>query len=108
MIISGSASTNSQTILSKSDSQTFDEKNYQLMTELGNQNFSSLSSTDYRELVFAPGVNGVANNAVNYTSNGSAFNTFKTFAIKVVLTGTNPTDVPKVRDFRAIALPSGS
>ena len=95
-------------ILSKSDSQTFDEKNYQLMTELGNQNFSSLSSTDYRELVFAPGANGVANNAVNYTSNGSAFNTFKTFAIKVVLTGTNPTDVPKVRDFRAIALPSGS
>jgi hypothetical protein len=25
-----------------------------------------------------------------------------------VLTGTNTTDVPKVRDFRAIALPSGS
>jgi hypothetical protein len=95
-------------ILSQSDPDTFDEKNYQLMTELGNQNFVSLSKSDFRELVFAPGSNGVADNAVNYTSNGSAFNTFKTFAIKIVLTGTNPTDVPKVRDFRAIALPSGS
>jgi hypothetical protein len=95
-------------ILSQSDSDTFDEKNYKLMTELGNTNFVSLSKSDYRELTFAPGANGFSENAINYTSNGSAFNSFKTFAIKIVLTGTNPTDVPKVRDFRAIALPSGS
>jgi len=95
-------------ILSHSDPDSFDNKNYQLMAELGNQNFVSLSNSDYRELTFAPGANGEADNSVNYTSAGTAYNSFKTFAIKVVLTGTNTTDVPKVRDFRAIALPSGS
>jgi len=93
-------------ILSASDSDTFDTKNYQLMTEIGNNNFVSLTNNDYRELTFAPGVSGAANNSVSYTTNGSSFNSFKTFAIKIVLTGTNTTDVPKVRDVRAIALPA--
>ena len=77
------------------------------MTEIGNSNFVSLSGTDYRELTFAPGISGVANNSVTYSTNSSTFNTFKTFSIKVVLTGTDTTDVPKVRDIRAIALPAG-
>jgi hypothetical protein len=93
-------------ILSKSDSDTFDTKNYQLMTEIGNGNFVSLSDSDYRELVFAPGISGAANNAVTYTTDTSSFNSFKTFAIKIVMSGTNTTDVPKVRDVRAIALPA--
>ena len=95
-------------MLSKSDSDIFDNKSYQLMTELGNENFVSTGSTDYRELTFAPGVNGTANNSVTYTSGTSTFTSFKTFAIKIVLTGTSTTDVPKVRDFRAIALPAGT
>ena len=33
---------------------------------------------------------------------------FKTFAIKIVLSGTSTVDVPRVRDFRAIALPEGT
>ena len=94
-------------VLSKSDSDSFDDKNYQLMTQLGDANFTSLSTSDYRELTFAPGVNGVANNAINYTSGSTAFNSFKTFAIKIVLAGTDTVAVPKIRDFRAIALPSG-
>ena len=93
-------------ILSKSDSDTFDTKNYQLMTEIGNGNFVSLSDNDYRELVFAPGLSGVANNAVTYTTDTSSFNSFKTFAIKIVMSGTDTTNVPKVRDIRAIALPA--
>ena len=93
-------------ILSKSDSDTFDTKDYQLMTEIGNGNFVSLSDNDYRELVFAPGLSGAANNAVTYTTDTSSFNSFKTFAIKIVMSGTNTTDVPKVRDVRAIALPA--
>ena len=95
-------------MLSKSDSDIFDNKSYQLMTELGNKNFVSTGPTDYRELTFAPGVSGSANNSVSYTSGGSLFTSFKTFAIKIVLTGTSTTDVPKVRDFRAIALPAGT
>jgi len=93
-------------LLSKSDSETFETKNYQLMTEIGNGNFVSLSNNDYRELTFAPGVSGVANNSVSYTTDSSSFNSFKTFSIKIVMTGTDTTNVPKVRDVRAIALPA--
>jgi hypothetical protein len=95
-------------VLSGSDPGIFDDKNYQLMTQLGNANFVSTNKRDYRELSFTPGINGSANNSVNYTSGSTAFNSFKTFAIKIVMSGTDTTDVPKVRDLRAIALPSGS
>jgi hypothetical protein len=95
-------------LLSGSDAGIFDDKNYQLMTQLGNANFVSTNKRDYRELSFAPGINGTANNSVNYTSGSTAFNSFKTFAIKIVMSGSDTTDVPKVRDLRAIALPSGS
>ena len=95
-------------ILSASDPDQFDDKNYQLMTELtGTNNFASTNTFDYRELTFAPGINNRANNSVTYASGSSSFDRFKTFAIKVVMAGTDTTDVPKVRDFRAIALPRG-
>ena len=93
-------------LLSKSDSETFDTKDYQLMTQLDNINFVSTFDGDYREITFAPGVNNIANNSVTYTTSSSSFNTFKTFAIKIVMTGTNTTDVPKVQDVRVIALPA--
>jgi hypothetical protein len=94
-------------ILSKSDPDTFDNKNYQLMTQLGELNFNSINKADYRELTFAPGINNAANNSVSYISGSTTYTTFKTFVIKVVITGGDPTDVAKVRDFRAIALPTG-
>lgn len=94
-------------ILSKSDSDLFDNKNYQLMTELGNENFASINRDDYRELVFAPGIGGVANNSVSYTTDTTGFSTFRTFSIKIVMAGTDTIDVPKVRDVRAIAFPAG-
>lgn len=95
-------------VLSKSDSDIFENKSWQLMTQLGNADFSSTSPNDYRELTFAPGISGSANNNISYTSGNSIFTSFKTFAIKIVLTGTSTTDIPKVRDFRAIALPTGA
>ena len=94
-------------LLSGSDPDVFDDKNYQLMGQLGNANFVSANKLDYRELVFAPGTTDLANNTVSYTSGSTAYNTFKTFSIKVVMSGSDTTDVPKVRDLRAIALPSG-
>ena len=94
-------------LLSSSDPDIFDEKEWQLLTQLGNANFVSLNSNDYRELVFAPGINGIANNSVTYTSGSSTFNTFRTFAVKVVMSGSSSVDVPKVRDLRVIALPAG-
>ena len=95
-------------ILSGSDADIFDDKSYQLMTQLGNPNFASTSRTDFRELAFAPGVSDTANNIVSYTSGSTAYNSFKTFAIKVVMASNETIDVPKVRDLRAIALPSGA
>ena len=95
-------------LLSQSDPDDFDDKEYQLMTEIGNPNFISINSTDYRELTFAPGSEGTASNQVSYVSGSTSHRSFRTFAIKVVLTGTSFVDVPKVRDFRAIALPEGS
>jgi hypothetical protein len=94
-------------ILSKSDNDLFDNKNYQLMTELGNENYVATNKNDFRELVFAPGLGGVANNSVSYTTDTTGFSTFRTFAIKIVMAGTDTIDVPKVRDVRAIAFPAG-
>lgn len=95
-------------LLSESDPANFDDKNYQLMTQLGDSNFSSINQFDYRELTFAPGINGEANNSISYSSGDTTYNTFKKFAIKIVLSGEDTIDVPKVRDFRAIALPAGA
>ena len=78
------------------------------MGQLGNPNFISTGENDFRELVFAPGTTDISNNSITYTSGSTAYNTFKTFSIKVVMSGSDTTDVPKVRDLRAIALPSGT
>jgi hypothetical protein len=94
-------------VLSKSDNDLFDNKNYQLMTELGNENYVATNKNDFRELTFAPGVGGVANNSVAYTTSTTGYSTFRTFAIKIVMRGQDTIDVPKVRDVRAIAFPAG-
>jgi hypothetical protein len=94
-------------LLSDSDPASFDDNNYQLLTQVDtNVNFVSTNANDYREMTFAPGVNNVANNSISYVSGTTAFKSFKTFAIKIVMVGTEPTDVPKIRDFRAIATPA--
>lgn len=94
-------------LLSKSDADLFEDKNYQLMTEIGNPNFVSSNYFDYRELKFVPGENGVPDNSVSYDSDNTSFFSFRTFAIKIILRGVSTTDVPKIRDFRVIALPAG-
>jgi hypothetical protein len=93
-------------MLSISDPDAFEDKGYTLLTQLGNSNFVSLNSNDYRELLFAPGTGGVADNSISYVSNGVSYDTFRTFAIKIVMAGTNSADVPRIRDLRIIALPA--
>lgn len=94
-------------ILSIADPDIFDNKNYQLMTQLDNINFVSVNGNEYRELTFAPGIENKANNSVSYTSGTTSYTNFRTFAIKVVLAGTDTVSVPKVSDLRVIALPAG-
>ena len=93
-------------VLSASDPDVFDDKNYVLMTELGNANYISATDIDYRELTFAPGTDTTAENTVTYTSGGTSYNSFKTFAIKIVMSNSSTVDVPKVRDLRVVALPA--
>jgi hypothetical protein len=95
-------------LLSKSDADLFDDKNYQLMTEIGNPNFVSTNDFDYRELTFAPGENGVPDNSISYDTDDTSFFSFRTFAIKIVIRGTSTTDVAKIKDVRVIALPAGN
>jgi hypothetical protein len=94
-------------VLSTGDSETFEDKNYAVMTQLNNTTFVSANESDYRELTFAPGSNNVPDNYISYTSGSTAFSDFRTFAIKVILYGQSSVDVPRFKELRVIALPRG-
>jgi len=93
-------------VLSASDPDVFNDKNYVLMREIGNPNFISTTLRDYRELTFAPGTADDIDNKITYTSGGTSYNSFKTFAIKIVMSNSVTVDVPKIRDLRVVALPA--
>ena len=60
-------------------------------------------------MTFAPGTDEIASNKISYTNDaGIPYNTYKTFAIKIVMSSDITFDVPKIRDLRAIALPAKS
>jgi hypothetical protein len=96
-------------ILSRTDTQLFDDGNWQLMTLInsGDSKFSENRNNLY-EYVAAPGSGGTAQNYVSYAStvNGQTYNRFSQFAIKVVLATSDKTAVPFLTDIRAIALPA--
>ena len=96
-------------ILNRNDSQAFEDSEWQLMTTIGNNTTYSRSRSDLYEFVAAPGVNGVADDVISYTSsNGLVYNDYSQFAIKIVLATNDNTNVPFLTDIRALALPSGS
>ena len=96
-------------ILSRSDTQLFEDGNWQLMTIInnGSSKYSEIRNVSY-EYVAAPGTGGTAQNYVSYTSavNGQTYSKFSQFAIKVVLATSDKTAVPILSDIRAIALPA--
>jgi Domain of unknown function (DUF4815) len=94
--------------LSSSDPQSFEDKNWIQLTQINANNFVSTDETDYRELTYAPGTNGVEANRINYTSGNDNYTSFITFAVKVVLAGESTVDVPKIKDLRIIALPDAT
>ncbi|MGH9910324.1 MAG: hypothetical protein ACRD32_06750, partial [Nitrososphaerales archaeon] len=89
-------------ILSADDLDAFDNKGYQLMTIIQGQNNVSLNQDDVKDFVYAPGTENVADDRVQYGS----FVSFKYFAIKIVMTSTDPTKVPRILDFRVVAIPA--
>ena len=95
--------------LSPGDFEPFEDKYWNLLTQINNNNFVSADESDYRELTFAPGANTVATNQITYTNSAGnqTYTDFVTFAVKVVMAGDSTVDVPKMKDLRIIALPDG-
>ena len=89
-------------VLSADDTDVFDDKPYQLMTAISGYSFFSLDQSDFKEFVFAPGDDNLPANIVQY----GGYQTFKYFAIKLVMTSTDTTKVPRIRDFRVVAIPA--
>lgn len=89
-------------ILSADDTDIFDNKGYKLMTIIQGYNNVSLNQNDIKDFVAAPGSSNIADDRVQYGS----FTSFKYFAIKVVMTATDTTKVPRISNFRVVALPA--
>jgi hypothetical protein len=91
-------------ILNSSDTTIFKDRSYQKMVCMNPSTTASKTSSDFTEYEFRP---SAISNEVLYTSlNGVTYDNFKTFAIKIVMTSSDPTIVPKVKDLRIIALPA--
>jgi hypothetical protein len=97
-------------ILNRSDTELFENQNWQLMTDISAGSISnSLTRDDLREFVAAPGTNGIPDNQISYTStSGITYKQFSQFAIKIVLSSSDSTRTPIIQDLRVLALPSGS
>ena len=98
---SGTTITMYYKVLSQFDADDFDDKLWVKMQEVTNTNTVSANddSEEYLELEFSP---STAN--TNYTVGAVTYDSFKTFAVKIVMTSTNTTKVPLIKDLRCIAL----
>ena len=97
-------------VISAQDSDVLTNKKWKLM----NKTFDTFSTDQLTpvQLHFNTGYNalGIANGAISYVENGVTYpigGKFKSFKIKIVLTANDPTVTPVVKNFRAIAVPSG-
>jgi len=86
-------------VLSQFDPILFDDRPWQVMTQTTNTNNVALTADEFTEFQFDP-----SGGNVNYTVSGATYTTFKTFAVKIVMTSTNTTTVPRISDYRAIAM----
>jgi hypothetical protein len=90
--------------LSALDGTAFKDRPYQKLECVNPTTTASKTDTEYREYEYRPSLTA---NQITYTSDdGVTYDTFKTFAIKIVMVSTDPAIVPKVKDLRIIALPA--
>ena len=86
-------------MLAAEDNTDFDQRPYVLMTQQTDINTISTGQNDYKELAFIPD-----SDAISYTNeSGAVFDTYKTFAIKIVMTSSNTSVVPRIKDLRVIS-----
>ena len=92
-------------ILSSSDSTVFKDVRYQKMECFNPTTSVSITDSDFFEFEFRP---SLTVDQATYTSDkGVTYDNFKTFAVKIVMTSSDPAVVPSVKDLRIIALPAG-
>lgn len=89
-------------LLSSDDVNSFDSQDYQLMTMTRGYNSVSLHPIDFKDFTFSPGTGNIAQNYISYDS----FTNFRYFAIKIVMTSSNSTRVPRIKNFRTVAIPA--
>lgn len=93
-------------VLAADDSdQNFDNKYWTRMVQASNFNAVSQNDDDYIEYKYVP-TTALANppGPISYTSRGGTFTNYRVFAVKICLYSQDPTNVPSLRDMRAIAL----
>ena len=91
-------------ILSGTDSTPFDDRPYEKLVCINPTSSPSIDEVTYREYEYRP---DAILNAITYIgTNGVTYDTFKTFAIKIVMTSTDPAIGPSVKDLRIIAIPA--
>lgn len=92
-------------VKSEEDNDRFIDKSWQLM--LKQKNIFSKDARSIIGLEFRP---NLLENKLSYVENGITYpvgGKFKSFAIKVCLTSSDPSLVPKIRNLRIIATPEG-
>jgi hypothetical protein len=94
-------------ILNRNDTQLLVDSDWQLMTLISGRTTYSSSKNELIEYIAAPGIDGIPNNTVTYTSKATnnSYIYFYQFAIKVVLVSNDSTIIPFLTDIRTIALP---
>ena len=87
--------------LSATDSESFDDKYWNKMSQETDSSVYSANETDFLTYNYK-----TADDSAAYTVGSTTFKDFKYFAIKCVLTSSNNIDPPKIKDLRAVALDS--
>ena len=80
------------------DTARFEDQNWRLMTQVTNDSVKSNGPNQFREFEFR-----TPNNRA-FDASGDTTDRFKVFAVKVVMASDDTTIIPRVRNFRAIAL----
>jgi hypothetical protein len=92
-------------LLSSSDVTKFKDRPYQKMEVFNPTVSPSIDENEFREYEYRP---SITSDEVSYISdNGVTYDSFKTFAIKILMTSEDPSVIPRVRELRIIALPTG-
>jgi len=82
-------------VLAAEDNSTFDNRPYVVMNQFTSSTARSTAENEFLEFKYVPSAT-----PISYES----YTKFKTFAIKIVMSSSNPTVVPRIRDLRVLAL----